>query len=96
MRLGFGAFLSRASECTFLYAKNHLTLGFVRQSKQVNFINFCPWWRQMSGVISGFETVGVTLASNPTTIAGTISVSTGNAVTGLAGPVWTLDNNGLV
>ena len=50
----------------------------------------------MSGVISGFETVGVTLASNPTTIAGTISVSTGNAVTGLAGPVWTLDNNGLV
>ncbi len=49
----------------------------------------------MSGTVSGFSTVGVTLVTNPTTITGTISTS-GVAVLGSAAADWTLDNKGIV
>ncbi|HEX3990821.1 MAG TPA: hypothetical protein VHX39_06585, partial [Acetobacteraceae bacterium] len=55
----------------------------------------------MSGTtLSGTYTSGVTLLTNPTTIAATGNVSntttSGIAVSGPAGTVWTLTNQGLV
>jgi hypothetical protein len=50
----------------------------------------------MAKTISGYSTIGVTLAVNPTTIAGTIATALANAVTGSAAKTWTLANHGTV
>jgi hypothetical protein len=48
----------------------------------------------MSGVLSGSYSTGITLTSNPTTITGSISAATGYAVFGPLGTAWTVDNQG--
>ena len=50
----------------------------------------------MSGTYSGSRSTPVTLAANPATVTGTISVASGIAVTGPSGTAWTLSNLGFI